>query len=107
MNIFDFLITNPLMELIKLFYRISHNYFVAIILFSIAIKIVLFPLSFWAQSQSVKLAKIKPQLDDIKAYLSHDLRTMLKEQKKLYKKEKYNSFASMIPLLLQIPIIWE
>ena len=105
MNIFDFLITNPLMELIKLFYRISHNYFVAIILFSIAIKIVLFPLSFWAQSQSVKLAKIKPQLDDIKAYLSHDLRTMLKEQKKLYKKEKYNSFASMIPLLLQIPII--
>ena len=105
MNIFDFLITNPLMKLINLFYNISHNYIVAIILFSIAIKIILFPLSFWAQSQSVKLAKIKPQLDDIKAYLSHDIRTMLKEQKKLYKKEKYNSFASMIPLLLQIPII--
>lgn len=105
MKIFDFLITNPLMKLINLFYGICHNYIVAIILFSIALKIILFPLSFWAQSQSVKLAKIKPQLDDIKAYLSHDLRTMLKEQKQLYKKEKYNSFVSMIPLLLQIPMI--
>lgn len=105
MNIFDFLITNPLMFLIKFYYGIFHSYIVAIILFSISIKVILFPLSLWAQSQSAKLAKIKPQLDDIKAYLSHDLKTMLKEQKKLYKKEKYNSFASMVPLLLQIPII--
>ena len=105
MTIFDFLITDPLMKLIELFNNIFHNYFAAIILFTIVIKIILFPLSFWGQSQSVKLAKIKPQLDDIKAYLSHDLRTMLKEQKKLYKKEKYNSFAAMLPLLLQIPMI--
>jgi len=105
MNIFDFLITDPLMKLINLFNNIFHNYFAAIILFTIVIKIILFPLSFWGQSQSVKLAKLKPQLDDIKAYLSHDLRTMLKEQKKLYKKEKYNSFAAMLPLLLQIPMI--
>ncbi len=105
MKIFDFLITDPLIKLVTLFNDLFHNYFLAIIAFTIAIKIILFPLSFWAQSQSVKLAKMKPQLDDIKAYLSHDLRTMLKEQKKLYKKEKYNSFASMLPLLLQIPII--
>lgn len=105
MNIFDILITKPIIALIKLYYDIFNNYVVAIILFSISIKVLLFPLSFWAQSQSAKLAKIKPQLDDIKAYLSHDLKTMLAEQKKLYKKEKYNSFASMVPLFLQIPII--
>ena len=105
MNIFDFLITQPIMWLVDIFYSISHNYVIAIILFSLAIKIILFPLSYWAQSQSVKLAIMKPELDDIKAYLSHDIRTMMKEQKKLYKKHKYNSFASMLPLLLQIPII--
>lgn len=105
MNIFDFLITEPIMMLINFFYSISHNYVVAIVLFSFAIKIILFPLSFWAQAQSVKLAIMKPELDDIKAYLSHDIRTLLKEQKKLYKKHKYNSFSSMLPLLLQIPII--
>jgi len=59
----------------------------------------------WAQVQSVKLARIKPQLDDIKAYCSHDWRLLLKEQKKLYKKEKYSTFVTMLPLLLQIPVI--
>lgn len=105
MKYFDIIVTNPIMELVKLCYKVIPNYIFAIILFAFIIKLILFPFSLWSQVQSVKLAKMKPELDDIKAYYSHDWRLVLKEQKKLYKKEKYNSFISMLPLILQIPII--
>ncbi len=105
MNIFDIIITGPLMWIVELCYKIIPNYVLAIILFTLIVKIILFPFSLWAQSQSIKMAKIKPQLNEINAYFSHDWRLLLKEQKKLYKKEHYNSFVTMLPLLLQIPII--
>lgn len=105
MKFFDLLITDPVMWLVKLSYKIIPNHILAIILFTLFIKIIFFPFSLWAQVQAVKLAKVKPKLDDIKAYYSHDLRLLLREQRKLYKQEKYSSFAAILPLLLQIPII--
>ena len=105
MKYFDLVITDSLMWLVELCYKIIPNYFVAIILFALIVRIILFPFSLWSQVQAVKLAKIKPQLDDIKAYSGHDWRLLLKEQKKLYKKEKYSTFISLLPLLLQIPVI--
>lgn len=105
MKYFDIIITKPLMWLVEGCYQIIPNWVIAIILFTFVIKLILFPFSLWSQVQSVKLAKIKPQLDDIKAYYSHSVKMVLREQKKLYKKEKYSTFVSMLPLLLQIPII--
>lgn len=105
MRYFDYIITDPLMWLVESCYKIVPNYYIAIIIFALIVRLILFPFSLWSQVQSVKLAKIKPQLDDIKAYSGHDWRALLKEQKKLYKKEKYSTIASILPLLLQIPII--
>ena len=105
MKYFDLIITDPLMWLVELCYKIVPNYVIAMILFALIVRIILFPFSLWSQVQAVKLAKIKPQLDDIKAYSGHDWRLLLKEQKKLYKKEKYSTIISLLPLLLQIPVI--
>lgn len=105
MNLFDLVITKPILWVIDLCYKIIPNYFCALVLFTLFVKIILFPFSFWSQVQSVKMAKIKPQLDDIKAYHSDDWRRLMREQKKLYRKEHYNGFISLLPLLLQIPII--
>lgn len=105
MKYFDIIITKPIIWLIELCYEIIPNHVFAIILFTFFVKLILFPFSLWSQRQAVKLAKMKPQLDDIKAYFSHDWRLVLKEQRKLYKKEKYSSIVSMLPLFLQIPII--
>lgn len=105
MNYFDFIITKPILWLIEICYKIVPNYALALILFAIIIRVIIFPFSYWSQIQAVKMAKMKPQLDDIKAYCSDDWRVLLREQKKLYKKEKYSSLVSMLPLLLQIPII--
>ncbi len=105
MNVFDFIITQPILWVIELCYKIIPNYIFALILFTFIVKLILFPFSFWSQVQSVKMAKIKPQLDDIKAYHSDDWRLLMREQKKLYKQEHYHSFISLLPLLLQIPII--
>ncbi|MCM1404736.1 MAG: YidC/Oxa1 family membrane protein insertase [Prevotella sp.] len=102
---FDFIITQPILWVIQFCYRIIPNYVGALILFTLLVKLVLFPFSFWSQVQSVKMAKIKPQLDDIKAYHSDDWRVLMREQKKLYRQEHYHSLVSLLPLLLQIPII--
>ena len=93
------------MVLIDWCYSLIPNYVLAIILFTLLTRIIIFPLSLWAQYQAVKLAKIKPKLDDIRAYYSHDWRKVLREQRRLYKQEKYSTFISMLPLLVQIPII--
>ncbi|MCL2755979.1 MAG: YidC/Oxa1 family membrane protein insertase [Firmicutes bacterium] len=105
MRFFDIVITDQIMWLVDLCYRLIPNYIIAIILFTFITRLLIFPFSLWAQRQSVKLAKIKPQLDDIKAYYGHDWRLVLREQRKLYKKEKYSTIVSILPLILQMPII--
>jgi YidC/Oxa1 family membrane protein insertase len=105
MRIFDLLITTPLMWIVELCTKIIPNDIIAMLLFALIVRLLLFPFSLWAQYQAVKLAKMKPQLDDIKAYYSHDWRLLMREQRKLYKKEKYSTIVTMLPLLLQIPVI--
>jgi len=81
------------------------NFGGAIIVFTLLTKVILFPISLSSQKNSIILFKLQPQLDDIKARYDDDPRTMLREQKALYKKEKYSSLKMILPLLIQMPII--
>lgn len=86
-------------------YRLCGNYGVAIILFTILSKLILMPVSVWVQKNSIKMVKMQPDLNFITAKHYGDKDTIADEQSKLYKKEKYNPFASTIPMILQIVLL--
>ena len=86
-------------------YNILGNYGWAIILFTIFSKIVLLPISIWVQKNSIKMVKMQPDINRIKTNYFGDKDRIAEEQTKLYKKEKYNAFVSLIPLVIQIVLL--
>ena len=95
----------PLGYLMYFSYKLVGNYGMSIIVFTLLTKILMFPLSLVSQKNSIKMVKMQPRLDEIKQRYAGNAQQILLEQKKLYKEEKYSSFASMLPLFIQIPII--
>lgn len=86
-------------------YNLFENYGVAIILFTLFSKIILLPMSIWVQKNSIKMVKMQPDINRIKINYFGDNDKIAEEQDKLYKKEKYNAFASIIPLMIQILLL--
>ncbi len=86
-------------------YKLFSNYGIAIILFTLISKIVLLPLSIWVQRNSIKMVKMQPMINKIKIKFFGDKDKISDETSELYKKEKYNAFASLIPLFIQIALL--
>ena len=86
-------------------YILCKNYGLAIILFTLFSKFILLPMSIWVQKNSIKMVKMQPDINEIKINYFGDKDKIAEEQDKLYKKEKYNAFASLIPLLVQILLL--
>ena len=105
MGVIGDILGTPLGYLMKFCYDIINNYGIAIIVFTLLTKVILFPISLLVQKNSIKMIKIKPKLDALKYRYVDDKDALLDAQHELFKKEKYNPFAGTIPLLLQLPII--
>lgn len=105
MNTIINLIGTPLGYVMWVCYYIIKNYGLAIILFTFLTKIVLFPISLKVQKNSIKMVKLKPQLDEIAVRYAGDKDKIAEEQIKLYDEEHYSPAAGCLPMLLQIPLI--
>ena len=95
----------PLGYLMKWCYMLVGNYGWAIILFTLATKLVLLPLSIWIHKNSIQMIKIQPEINFLKANHYGDMDTIAEEQSKLFKKHKYHPMLSLIPLAAQIILL--
>lgn len=86
-------------------YNIVGNYGWAIILFTLVSKIILLPISIWVQKNSIKMVKMQPEINRLKAKYFGDKDTIAEEESKIYKKYKYNPLASLVPLIAQIALL--
>ncbi|MGN0437563.1 MAG: membrane protein insertase YidC [Lachnospiraceae bacterium] len=86
-------------------YGLVHNYLIAIILFTLLVRIILLPVSIWLHKNSIKLVKMMPDINMIKARYYGNKDKISEQQMLLYKKEKYYPLADVIPLLLQVIIL--
>lgn len=86
-------------------YALLHDYGLAIILFTLLSKIILLPVSIWVQKNSIKMVKMQPDINRIIINHYGDKDAIADEQAALYKKEKYNPLASLIPLIIQIVLL--
>lgn len=96
----------PLGWIMKLCYELIHNYGLAIIVFTLLTKVILLPVSLLVQKNSIKMIKMKPELDALKFRYVDDKDALIDAQSELYKREKYSPFAGTIPLLIQLPLIF-
>lgn len=98
-------IVNGLIWIIDWCYRLCHNYWIAIFMFTFLTKVILLPLSIWVQKNSIKTVRMQPEMNHIKATYMGNQDAISEEQYKLFKREKYNPFADLIPLLVQLALL--
>lgn len=81
-------------------------YGVAIILFTIIIKVLMYPLA-WKQMVSMrKMTALQPKMKEIQKKYGNDKQKMNQKVMELYSKEKVNPYAGCLPILVQLPILW-
>ncbi len=93
-------------------YGLVGNYGVAIILLTVGIRIVLFPLMHTSTVSMRKMAKVQPKVKEIQAKYKKKKNDpqarakMSQETMALYKEESVNPMAGCLPVLVQLPILW-
>jgi len=95
----------PLGYIFYLCYKLLQNYGLAILLFAVVTKALLFPLSVIAQKNAITMVRIQPALDDLRQRFAGNNTLVMQEQKALYKREHYSLLKGLLPLLIQIPVI--
>ena len=86
-------------------YSLVQSYGFAIILFTIVTKFILMPVNIWTHRNSLKVIKMMPEINRLKIDYFGDKDTIAEKQAALYKREKYNPLASLLPLAIQIIIL--
>lgn len=81
------------------------NYALAIVLFTILIKLLLMPLTYRQIVAMKEMQKIQPELKKIQDKYHNDKETLNIKTMELYKEHKVNPFASCLPVLVQMPIL--
>lgn len=96
---------NILSYIIYPIYGFVKNYGLAVILFTVIVKIILFPLGIKQQKTTVKTKQIRPELERIQAKYKNDKEKLNEETMKLYQKYGVNPMGGCLPLLIQLPIL--
>jgi len=101
-----YFLTRPFFELINFFYGFVGNFGVAIILFTICLRICVFPLANTSFKSFAGMKKLAPKMQELREKYSDDKAKMQQELVRLYQKEKVNPMAGCLPILVQIPIFF-
>jgi len=94
----------PLFWLLEKFHALSGNWGVAIILLTVLIKIIFFPLSAASYKSMAKMKLITPRLTKIREMYGNDRQKMNQAMMDLYRTEKINPLGGCFPILVQIPV---
>ncbi|TAK43466.1 MAG: membrane protein insertase YidC [Betaproteobacteria bacterium] len=97
-------IAQPLFWLLEMLHGLSGNWGVAIILLTVLIKLLFFPLSAASYKSMAKMKLITPRLTKIREMYAHDRTKMNQAMMELYKTEKINPLGGCFPILVQIPV---
>ncbi len=95
----------PLGYIMQFCHSLVSDYGLAIILFTLVTKIIILPVGIWVHKNSIKIVKIQPAINRLKAKYYGDAERIGEEQTRMYKEQKYNPFASLFPLALQIVLL--
>jgi YidC/Oxa1 family membrane protein insertase len=99
-----YIFATPLFWLLVHIFELVQNWGWSIILLTVLVKVVLYPLTATSFRSMAKLKALAPKLQLLKEKYSHDKVTMQKEIMHLYRHEKVNPVGGCLPMILQIPV---
>ena len=101
-----YFLTKPFLYILIFFKNISGNFGVSIILLTLLIKLIFFPLANKSYVAMQKMKELQPQLLRIKETYKNDKVKLNQEMMALYKREKVNPAAGCLPIIIQIPVFF-
>ncbi len=106
MDFFINIIGIPLGFIMKLIYDIVKNYGVAIIIFTLITKLILFPISYKQQKNSARMQLINPKLAKLREKYKNNPEKLNVEQMRLYQEENINPYGSCLTMFIPLILLW-
>jgi YidC/Oxa1 family membrane protein insertase len=101
-----YFLTKPLFFALDFFYKLVGNFGVSILIVTLIIKLVLFPLANKSYVSMSKMKLLAPEMQRIKERYADDRMRQQQAMMDLYKKEKVNPASGCLPILVQIPVFF-
>ena len=99
-------LTKPIFTMLEIFYSKVGNFGIAILMLTVVIRLITFPLANKGFEMGVKMKKIQPELKALQAKHKDDPTAQQKDMMALYAREKVNPITGCLPVLLQIPVFY-
>ena len=96
----------PMHKVLSYFFNFTGNYGYAIILLTILVRVIFFPLNQYSMKSMGKMKSLGPEIENLKTRFKDDKQQLQKEMMKLYKVNGVNPASSCFPILIQIPIFF-
>jgi YidC/Oxa1 family membrane protein insertase len=100
------IIAKPLLYLLRFFNQYIHNYGVSIILLTILIKILFWPLTHKSYKSMKEMQKLQPRMAKLREKYKNDKQKLNAEMMALYKTYKVNPMGGCLPMIIQIPVFF-
>jgi len=100
------IIAQPLLVCLKFFNRYLHNYGYAIILLTLLIKLLFWPLTHKSYVSMKAMKKLQPKMQKIREKYKDDKEKMNQEVMQMYRTHKVNPIGGCLPMVLQIPVFF-
>ncbi|MDD9798226.1 MAG: membrane protein insertase YidC [Alphaproteobacteria bacterium] len=101
-----YFLTKPMFKLLALFYGLSGNYGIAILIVTVLIKLVFFPLANKSYVTMAKMKRLQPEMVRLREAYADDKARQQQALLELYRAEKLNPMAGCLPILLQVPVFF-
>ncbi|APO73316.1 membrane protein insertase OxaA/YidC [Rhizobium etli 8C-3] len=101
-----YFITKPMFKLMDFFFRYFGNFGVAILMTTIVVKGLFFPLASKQYASMANMKRVQPKMEELKAKFGDDRMGLQQAMMQLYKEEKINPIAGCWPIALQIPVFF-
>lgn len=97
-------IAKPLVSVLNIFYSLTKNYGLAIIILTVIIKLLFYPLTQKSFQSMQGMQKLQPKMTALREKYKDDKEKLNRELMQLYRTEKINPLGGCLPMLLQIPV---
>ncbi|MCK0169349.1 membrane protein insertase YidC [Jannaschia sp. S6380] len=101
-----YFLTKPIFAALHWFNALIGNMGIAIIVLTLCIKAILFPLAYKSYVSMARMKELQPEMEKLKEKAGDDRQKLQQGMMELYKKNKVNPAAGCLPILLQIPIFF-
>ena len=101
-----YFLTKPIFHVLNFFHHLVGNYGIAILLLTLLVKLLFFPLANKSYKAMSQMKKLQPEMAALRERYADDKAKMQQELMALYKREKVNPVSGCLPIVVQIPVFF-